>query len=97
MKLSEFNIEIDKVLVQVIDQLHRRQIGLPGPGTIEELDFIAQELTSLSESVMRGEILPTDRRWLSSAQIVTGTWDYDEQLGEEICRIDYLHRHELAD
>jgi hypothetical protein len=97
MNLRDFISEVDNILVQVIEHLHNRQIGFPGPGTIEELDFIAQELSHLSEILMRGEIPPTYQRWLSSAQIVTGTWDFEEKLGEEICRIDYLYRHELVD
>ena len=97
MNPSVFQKELNNVLAQVIDQRHKHEIGLPGPGTMEELSFIIDELTLVAEELKAGKIKPLDQRWLSSARIVTDSWSLDEDLGDEICRLDYLYRHELLD
>jgi len=97
MTRAELAQEIQNVKEQIDRQLGARRAGAPGPGTIQELSSITQELSNLAKLLMMGDIPQKSQRWLASVQIVTGAWDFREPLGEAICKIEHLYRHELVE
>jgi len=95
MKSEELILKIEATEQKLIHQIETRNNGFSGSGTTEELKFILQELTKLKESLRTGEIPPENKRRLSSSKIVTGAWEINDPLGEEILEIDYIYKYEL--
>ena len=97
MTRTELLQEVEKVLAHVNEQLKNRRRGMQGPGTPEELSIISKEIAEVANRLAQNNLPVKSERWLSAGQIVSGTWDFEQSLGEEIARISYLYRQELED
>jgi hypothetical protein len=94
--VQQFLVELRPVLQQVTFELHQRQSGIPGVGTIGELQFIQNELSAVESKAVAGTLPPVGERWLASARVVTDTWPNDSPLGTEICALATKYRRQLA-
>lgn len=97
MTKSDLIREIRRLAQAVTGQLQQRRREIAGVGSVAELEFMQQELSTLAAKLEAGEWPPAERRWLASARMVTDTWPPDNQLGESICRVAYLYRHDVDD
>lgn len=92
---QDFMLLLEDVLDEVGQNLRDRRAGVEGTGTSAELEQIHQELADLAGSLNKYAMMPRDQRYLRAAYIVTDTWPPKEKLGERICMVDYLYRHDL--
>lgn len=94
--MQEFLAELRPVLQQISFELNQRQSGMPGVGTIGELEYIRNELATIEAKAASGTLPPVGERWLASARIVTDTWPNDSELGSDICALASKYRRQLA-
>ena len=94
---NDFLILLYEVANEVGQELDNRKSGEIGIGSVEDLEFIFIELSSLASSLIDSSSKPSpERKYLKSAGIVMESWPAQEDLSERICMIDYLYRNELT-
>jgi hypothetical protein len=91
--LTQLKLLIDKIT----NQLDLRENEISGIGSVSELRYILNELTTLENDLAKGKITSKNQRRLSSAWIVIDSWQGEDPLGEEICRLDRLYKTQLEE
>jgi hypothetical protein len=89
---DSFLVELRGVAASLRSELLQRQQGVPGPGTIDELQAMLRELSEVEGRVMTDSLPPPEQRWLAGSRIVTDTWPNDSELGDRICKLANLYR-----
>jgi hypothetical protein len=94
--VEQFLDELRPILRQVSFELSQRQAGMPGVGSIGELELIRNELAELESRAKSGTLPPSGQRWLAASRIVTDTWPSDSDLGDQICGLGTKYRRQLV-
>jgi hypothetical protein len=97
MKINEFLYELDSIKAQVDNLLEERRKNIAGIGTINELEYISNELIILESQLKLGNIPPKTDRQLISAHIVMESWPLDYELTEHITQLNFMFRYELEE
>jgi len=92
---DDFSLLLKDVLADVTRLLAERRAGVDGAHTVTQLAEIQQELERLAAQVKPGALPPPDQRYLAAAYIATDAWPPDDRLGERLCTLDFLYRHQL--
>ncbi|HEY0605596.1 MAG TPA: hypothetical protein VGD58_21920 [Herpetosiphonaceae bacterium] len=93
--VQEFVSELRAVLQAVTFELSQRQAGVPGAGTVGELELIRNELVEVEAKAASGTLPPHGQRWLAASRIVTDTWPNNSELGNRIVGLATKYRHQL--
>ena len=93
--VQEFVAELRAVLQAVTVELSRRQAGVPGAGTVAELELIRNELVEVEAKAASGSLPAQGQRWLAASRIVTDTWPNHSELGNCIVGLATKYRHQL--
>jgi hypothetical protein len=95
MKNEEFLNELRIIKAAVNTLLDQRKNNYPGIGSIQELEFIDNELCKVEGQLMLGKVPPPKSRRLVSAHLVMENWPMDEELTNSIARLNFMFRMEL--
>src|SRR5690242_10102944 len=95
MTTADFLREVRSLLQEVNHELEQRQASIPGTGSIDELQYIQEELSNLEALAASNALPPPESRWLAAVRIVTDTWTWDSQLGERICGLADLYQRKV--
>ena len=93
--VQAFVAELRALLQAVTFELSQRQAGVPGAGTVGELQAIRDELAEVAAKADAGTLPPHGQRWLAASRIVTDTWPNDSELGNQIVGLASKYRHQL--
>lgn len=93
--VQAFVAELRVVLQAVAAELSQRQAGVPGAGTVGELELIRDELAEVEAKADAGTLPPSGQRWLAASRIVTDTWPNHSELGNRIVGLATKYRHQL--
>ena len=90
-----FVAELRALLQAVTSELSQRQAGVPGAGSVGELQLIRNELVDVAAKAESGTLPPQGQRWLGASRIVTDTWPNDSELGNRIVGLASKYRHQV--
>lgn len=88
--------QVDVALTGLADYLAQRTLGVPGPGSAEQLRYLQDYLETIKQSVLEGN-LPSqrDRKVMSLGWVVSDGWNPSDPLGIRIELIDSYYLHGL--
>jgi hypothetical protein len=96
MNNEEFLNELRIIKAEVNLLLDQRKNNHAGIGSIQELEFIANELDKVEGQFLLGILPPQKSRRLVSAHLVMENWPMDEELTNSIARLNFMFRMELG-
>ena len=88
----EFLKEIEETIVQVKQALEAREKGVPGDGTVEELQKIKLNLERMRDEVASDTLPSKANRVSSMGWIITDTWSLRSLLGDRIIGVEHKYR-----
>ena len=89
MLVSEYLLLLQKVKRQIQERLEERKKGIDDKeGTLEQLEYILNELNLLESEINSGDLSKLKGKRLVSAQIVTDSWPLESELVEKINQLD---------
>jgi len=87
MSYSASNIITDlKILIpEIEEELAQRISGMPGDGSIKQLEHIRDELIQILESAKMDKIPEKSMRYTAFSRYVVDEWALDSVLGKKLC------------
>lgn len=89
---SKFIEEISQVIGEVRNALTQRQRGIPGDGTVEELERFLKNLEQMKNEAESSNLPPKSNRISSMGWFITDTWPLLSPLGEKIINIEQRYK-----
>ncbi len=76
--------EVSLLIVEVERELTERKLGIPGDGTVTQLQFIGQELNTILRNAKLNKIPRKEERHVAFARLVVDEWDVRSSLGRRL-------------
>ncbi len=90
---QQFITEVDAVLELLQEELAGRKAGVPGEGSVSELQAIIKEFKGLRREARWPLLRQNTRRRLVSSYLVDDTWDLQAELAKRVMHITQLYCH----
>jgi hypothetical protein len=94
-KYQDFINEIVSATKELEQELHNRQKGIQGDGTVEQLDLFLRELVLLKETISENKLPPKKKRWLQVTWFITDSWRGDSATGNRLLAIANKYQDNL--
>jgi hypothetical protein len=89
---NKFIKEIKQTIDEVKIVLEKRQKGIQGDGSIDQLQMILQNLERIMYEVISGNVPPKINRMSSMGWFITDSWSLSSPLGEKIIEIEHKYK-----
>ena len=82
---------INEALKEIEIEISKSSNGLDAIDELEHLEFIKTSLTTTKINIRQNDTETITRYHPNVARIVIDTWPMNNQLGNQICEIEYLY------
>jgi len=81
---NEFVNDLNKMILEVSDNLDSRRKGFEGDGSIRELEAILKELRKIKSNILKGKMPDPENRFVEFERLTAGGWEPDSELGSRL-------------
>lgn len=86
-QLSDFIREANDIFSEIEKELLNRKKGIRGDGTIQQLEFIRDELEQIKNFAFTNNLPPKECRYTAFSRYVVDEWDVKSILGQRLCEL----------
>jgi hypothetical protein len=90
---SLFVARINHIISEVVEELRRRQAGVPGDGSELQLSDIIDELEGIKKMVNLRQLPPRDQRYTAFSYHVLDEWALQSPLSIELCDVAEAYKN----
>ncbi|VBB09180.1 Hypothetical protein LUCI_4466 [Lucifera butyrica] len=93
--INDFLNEINIVIYEVEEELLDRQKGVPGEGSIKQLESIKSELEKIRNQAQNNVLPPKDKRYTAFSRCVVDEWNFNSVLGAKLCDLAEKYKSKI--
>jgi hypothetical protein len=93
--IHDFLGEINIVICETENELLDRKKGIPGDGSVRQLELILNELEQIRNQAQTNMLPPKNKRHTAFSRYVVDEWDVNSSLGTKLCKLADKYKRKL--
>ncbi len=94
-QLAGFIRDAEEIISEVENEILNRKKGKPGDGSVQQLEFIREELNQIKSFALTNSLPPRANRYTSFSRYVVDEWDTNSILGQRLCEVASIYKRKL--
>lgn len=94
-QLSDFIRETNDIFLEIEKELLNRKKGVKGDGSVQQLEFIRDELEQIKNFALTNNLPPKESRYTAFSRYVVDEWDAKSILGQRLCELADKYKRKL--
>ncbi len=93
--MGDFIREINAIIPELEIELLVRKNGIQGNGSVQQLEYIRDELEQLKSYALTNNLPSKEKRYTAFSRYVVDEWDVTSILGQRLCDLADKYKRKL--
>jgi hypothetical protein len=93
--LADFIRDINEIISEIEKEVLNRKKGIQGDGSVQQLEFIKDELEQIKNIALTNNLPPKEKRYTAFSRYVVDEWDTKSILGQRLCELADKYKRKL--
>lgn len=87
--------DIDAIIPEIEREELNRKNGIEGDGSIQQLEFIRDELEQIKDYALANNLPSKEKRYTAFSRYVVDEWDAKSNLGQRLCELADKYKRKI--